>query len=64
MVIINFCDGSQQDSKQPTSGTKLVVGVIVGVGVGVGGGQLPSIQTLDIVILTNSGFELGSLPQT
>jgi hypothetical protein len=37
---------------------------MVGVGVGVGGGQLPSIQTLDIVIFTNSGFELGSLPQT
>ena len=45
-------------------GSHVGVGVGVDVGVGVGGGQLPSIQTLDIVILTNSGFELGSLPQT
>jgi hypothetical protein len=57
-------DGSQHDSKNPTTGTKLVVGVIDGVGVGVGGGQLLSTQALDIMILTNSAFELGSLPQT
>jgi len=53
-------DGSQHDSKNPTTGTKLVVGVTVGLGVG----QLPSIQAFDILILTKSTFELGSLPQT